>query len=71
MNDGHGQNPQVEPERPVLDVPEIVVDALLHVLKRAGFPEMAVDLGPARHSRRYSVAKLVAADHVAALAVER
>ena len=37
----------IEPEGPVLDVPEIVFDTFLHFLRCVGFTAPAVDLGPA------------------------
>ncbi len=46
MLNGHEQDPQVQPERPALDVVEIVLDPLAQ--RRAAAP--AVDLRPARHS---------------------
>src|SRR4051812_17155005 len=41
------QNVQVEDDRPVLDVMEIVLDAALQFLRRVGFAAPAVDLRPA------------------------
>ena len=38
---------QVEPQRPVAQVIEIVVDARLHLVEGAGLAAIAVDLGPA------------------------
>src|SRR5438874_12492698 len=60
---GPGEDLQVEQERPVLDVVEVVFDALLD----AGVAAQAVDLRPAGHSALHHVAKLVARDSAAEL----
>ena len=41
---------QVEPQRPVAQVIEIMVDSRLHLVERAGLAAVAVDLGPAGDS---------------------
>jgi hypothetical protein len=43
----HQQNLQTHPQRPVLDLPEIVLDAQRHLLRRVGLPAEAVDPDPA------------------------
>jgi N-acetylglucosaminyl-diphospho-decaprenol L-rhamnosyltransferase len=56
--DGHEQNPEIEQERPALDVVEVVLDSLA----KRGPPTPSVDLGPARHSARDSMAEVVVGD---------
>src|SRR5436309_10746541 len=55
-DDRHAYDLEIEPERPALDVLDVVLDARL---QRGVTPE-AVDLGPARHSRLDLVAQHVA-----------
>src|SRR4030095_14985379 len=55
-DDRHADDLEIEPERPALDVLDVVLDARL---QRGVAPE-AVDLGPARHARLDLVAEHVA-----------
>ena len=56
---------QVEPQRPVAQVIEVVVDARLHLVERAGLAAVAVDLRPAGDAGLDLVADHVALDQVA------
>src|SRR5262245_50005298 len=53
------QNVKVEQHRPILDVVEIVLDALLDLLARVRLAAPTIDLRPARHSRFYFVTREV------------
>ena len=46
----HQQNLQIQPQRPVLDVPEVVLDAQRHFLRRVRLAAEAVNLRPAGHA---------------------
>src|SRR5262249_53347400 len=48
---GPKHDPQIEPERPVVDVIEIVLDAVAHLLVGVGFAAETVNLRPPRDSR--------------------
>src|SRR6185437_12664432 len=47
---GFQDNVQVEPQRPIAQVIEIVVDPGLHLVEGAGLAAVAIDLGPAGDS---------------------
>jgi hypothetical protein len=52
----HGQrrpqdNLDVEPQAPVIDVPEVELNAFLHQVDGGRFASQAVDLGPAGNAR--------------------
>jgi hypothetical protein len=55
MLDGHEKDAKIKPERPALDVVEVVLDTLAE--RSATSP--SVDLGPASHAHRYGVPQVV------------
>ena len=55
MLNGHEQDQEIEPERPALDVVEVVLDAF----PQRGPPAPAVDLGPAGHPAGHGVPQVV------------
>ncbi|KAG0773304.1 hypothetical protein G6F22_014986 [Rhizopus arrhizus] len=59
-----GDDQQVHPERPVLDVVDVVLDAVAHLAQRVRLPPEPVDLGPARNARLDPVAHHVALHQV-------
>src|SRR5690606_19259145 len=61
--DGFGDDVHVQPERPVAQIGQIVVDALLHFLEAVGLAAPAVDLGPARDAGLDLVPHHVTLDH--------
>src|SRR5690606_6570887 len=42
---------QIQPQRPVVDIPEVVLDALLPFLERVGLAAEAIDLRPSGNAR--------------------
>ena len=46
-DNGHHQNPEVEPQRPVLDIIEIMLHAGAHLLETVGLAPEPADLRPA------------------------
>jgi hypothetical protein len=64
-------DPQVQPQRPVAQIIQVVLDARFHLVQRGGFTTQAVDLGPAGNARLDLVAQHVALDHLAVLLVVR
>jgi len=52
---GVQKNSKVQPNAPVFDVPEVVLDALCHKVDGFGFASQAVDLRPASQARFYVV----------------
>src|SRR5690606_4366498 len=51
----HQDDVDIEQDRPVLDVVEVVVHALHDLVERVGFATPAIDLGPAGHPGLYPV----------------
>src|SRR6266481_5938144 len=47
---GLGEDSHVEPKRPVLDVIDVMLDALCHLVHRLGFPAVPAYLGPSGDS---------------------
>jgi hypothetical protein len=47
---GEEDDPQIEKERPVVDIVQVVFHASLHLLERVGVATIAVDLSPARNA---------------------
>src|SRR5215207_9221163 len=56
------QNPHVEPEPAIIDVPEIELDTPLHLLDASRFAAVSVDLRPAGDARLHMVAERVRRD---------
>src|SRR5690242_5851806 len=56
------ENPQVEPEAPVLDVPKVTIDPLFHQLELGGLSAEAVDLRPTGQARLHMLTKGVVGD---------
>src|SRR5437879_4678808 len=56
---------QVQAQRPVAQVVQVVIDARLHLFQRLGFAALAVDLGPAGDSRLDLVPLHVSLDQLA------
>src|SRR5581483_9471288 len=52
----------VQPQAPIIDVPQIMLHALLHLLERAGFSAITINLGPAGDAGLDVVAEGVVAD---------
>src|SRR5687767_10329974 len=52
---GLQHDPEVQRQRPVVEVVEVVVNALLHLVYRLGLAAEAVDLGPAGYARPHLV----------------
>src|SRR3982074_1972475 len=71
LHDGHQGNSKIEPERPVLDVPKVVLDTVLHDFNARRFPATAVDLRPAREARLYLAAYRIARNEPAIFIVMR
>ena len=63
VDDGHPENAEVEPWRPVRDVVEVV----LHALAERGVAAPAVDLGPAGDAGLHAMAGHVIGDGLAEL----
>ena len=59
-----GEDVEVENQRPVLDVVEVMLDALLDLLARVGLAAPAVDLRPAGDPGLDPVAGEIAVDHL-------
>src|SRR4051812_12155911 len=57
--DSLGDDIEVESERPVAQIFEIVIDAALHFFEHVGFASIAVHLGPSGDARRDFVAQHV------------
>ena len=56
---------QIEPQRPVAQVVEIMIDTRLHLVEGSGFAAIPVDLGPAGNTGFDLVADHVAFDQIA------
>src|SRR3954469_25841248 len=63
-DDGLQQDLQVEHQRPLPEIREVVLDAHLHLLDRLGLAAVAVHLGEAGDPRAHLVADHVAADQL-------
>src|SRR6187455_3373469 len=59
---GHQQDTNVEPQRPIFNIPKIVLDALLHHAELWRFPTVAVDLGPASDARLHLMSNGISSD---------
>src|SRR5690554_2793744 len=51
LDNGKADDPQVQPQRPIIDVPEVAGDPLLHFLHRIRLTTVAIYLSPARNPR--------------------
>src|SRR6185437_5330713 len=58
------EDPEVEPDRPVLDVVEVVLHALVHPVERRRLAAPAIDLSPASDAGLDAVAVEVAIDQL-------
>src|SRR5690242_18564452 len=56
------QDPDIEAQRPVLDVVDIVLDALVHRLDARRLAAPAIDLRPAGDARLHAMAAQIAVD---------
>jgi hypothetical protein len=52
---GEEDDPQIEKEGPIVDIVQVVFNAMLHLLERVGLATTSVDLSPARNARLYVV----------------
>src|SRR5690606_10959535 len=66
-----GNDLEIEPQRPVVDVPEVVLHAPFHFLKRVGFTAQAVYLCPSRNARLDLVPLHVGFDKILVVLVVR
>src|SRR5690606_23803123 len=48
LPDRQQNNAQVQPQRPVIDIPEVVLNALFHLFQRVGLAPETIHLRPAR-----------------------
>src|ERR1700730_5165423 len=64
-----GDDLQIEPEGPVLDVVKIHANAQAHLLGVLGRPPQALDLRPSRHARLDAVAAGIAVEPVAVVVI--
>ena len=58
------QNAQIKPRRPVIDVPNVVLDPMLHQINGLRFAAKSVDLSPASNPRLYVMTESVIGDYL-------
>src|SRR5262245_46108645 len=68
---GSEKNPEIERNRPMFEVIQVVLDALFHLVQRGCLAAKAVDLGPTGNTRPDLMADHVAVDQPAVLLVVR
>src|SRR6266481_6373647 len=61
---GHQENLEVEPDRPVIDIPEVVGHARLCLLGRIDLAAQPMHLGPSGHARSHPMAMKIVADRL-------
>lgn len=71
LEDGQEDDLQIQPQRPVLQIFQIVLDAHFHLFQRFGLAPPTADLRPAGNAGLDLVAQHVAADQLAVLLVVR
>ena len=66
---GSKNNTKIQPDAPIADVPNVVLNAFFHQVDHWRFAAKTVDLRPARQTRFHVVAIDVVADHLIVIIV--
>src|SRR4029079_4751833 len=64
LEDRVNEDAQVEPEAPILDVPKVAIDPLLHQLETGGFSAETIDLSPAGQAGLHVLPECVIGDEL-------